>query len=72
MAGLEACKTYEEKIELLETIIQQGIEKLLNEAETNNMLDAPYGRKPEPTPLISEQDWEVGPLCLPPTIWNVC
>jgi hypothetical protein len=51
--------SFNEKLGLLESIIQQGIEKLLAEAASKKYLEAPFGRKPEPTPLISEEFWEV-------------
>ena len=50
---------FEEKLAVLETIIQQGMEKLLKDAERNDILQPPYGRRPEPTPLISVDAWEV-------------
>ena len=50
---------FDEKLGLLESIVMQGIEKLLAEAASRNILEAPFGRKPEPTPLVSEENWEV-------------
>ena len=51
--------SFEEKLQLLKTIIEKGLEKLLSKAETDDILLPPFGRKPEPTPLISEDHWEV-------------
>jgi len=40
---------------LLDGIVARGLEKLLAEAKTKNYLEAPFGRKQAPTPLLSEE-----------------
>lgn len=44
-------------IAMLEDILEKGIRKLLDEVRRQNITKAPYGRKPEPSPLISEEDF---------------
>ena len=46
-----------EKASLLEGILERGIEKLLEEVKAKKYLQEPYGRKPEPTPLMSEEQF---------------
>ena len=48
---------YKEKLDLLQSIVQKGIAKLLEEAKTKEFLEPPYGRLPFPTPLISEDEF---------------
>ena len=40
---------------LLDGILERGIEKLLQEVKLKNYTQAPYGRDPEPSPLLSEE-----------------
>lgn len=47
----------EEKFKLLNLLIRNGIEELCNFAKQHQYLEAPYGKKPDPTPLISEEDF---------------
>ena len=42
---------------LLDSIVAKGLEKLLAEAKMKNYLEAPFGRKEAPTPLLSEEDF---------------
>lgn len=51
---------YDRKLLLLNKILQDGITKLLFEAKTKNYLDPPYGRLPNPTPLITEDQFIQG------------
>jgi len=46
---------YEQKLALLDSILKEGLSKLLLEAKEKNFLEPPYGRMPYPTPLISEE-----------------
>lgn len=47
----------EEKFQLLEKLVRGGIEELCRFAKQHNYLVPPYGRKPDPTPLITENDF---------------
>ena len=42
---------------LLDGILERGIEKLLTEVKAKGYTEAPFGRMPEPTPLLSEEDF---------------
>ena len=46
-----------EKMAVLNTLIQQALEKLCAHARDKNYLLPPYGRNIEPTPLITEEDF---------------
>lgn len=48
---------YDEKLELLEKILETGLQKLLNEARRTDILKFPYGRSSNPTPLITEEEF---------------
>eukprot|EP01039_Chlorochromonas_danica_P002975 gene2975-3243_t len=48
---------YQEEVNELHRIIRKGIEELCKHARENNFLDFPYGRKADPTPLITEEDF---------------
>ena len=50
-------EAYDEKTALLDGILSRGLEKLLAEVKAKQFMQAPFGRKPEPTPLISEEDF---------------
>ena len=49
--------TFAEKAELLDEIVAKGLEKLLALAKTKNYMVMPFGRKEDPTPLLSEEDF---------------
>jgi len=55
---MSANQNFEEKFSLLEEILEQGIDKLLTLAEKKNYLKDPYGKAPEPSPLVTEEDFE--------------
>ena len=48
---------YTEKLRLLESIVCEGITRLLTEAREKEYLEEPFGRAPAPTPLISEEQF---------------
>eukprot|EP01031_Cornospumella_fuschlensis_P037487 gene37487-45524_t len=48
---------YQEEVHELHRILRKGIEELCNHAKEHNFLSYPYGRKPDPTPLITEEDF---------------
>ena len=50
-------KEYSAKLALLEGILEKGVGKLLDEARRKGYSREPYGRKPDPTPLMSEEDF---------------
>lgn len=47
----------EQKFQMLERLLEQGIEKLCLFARDHNHLAFPFGQNPDPTPLISEEDF---------------
>ena len=46
-----------EKFLLLDKILQNGIEKLLEHMKKHNYHEPPFGRLPDPTPLITEDEF---------------
>ena len=47
----------QDQLILLDEILQKGLEKLLEHAKKNNFLEPPFGRLPNPTPLITEEEF---------------
>ena len=50
-------EAYTRKLILLEKIVRDGIQKLLAEAKEKGHEEYPYGRLPNPTPLITEEEF---------------
>ena len=46
-----------DKLALLESILEKGMGKLLAEVRGKGFAQEPFGRKPDPTPLMSEEDF---------------
>jgi hypothetical protein len=46
---------YEEGLHGLEVILDKGIRRLLEEVRRRDVVRPPYGREPDPTPLLSEE-----------------
>lgn len=47
--------SYQEEVSTLHEILKKGVEELCKHAKQSNFLEFPFGRKPDPTPLISEE-----------------
>lgn len=54
---MEEIGSYPEKLQVLNGIIKSGIKELCEFAKKNNYLQYPYGRNPDPTPLITEEQF---------------
>ena len=48
---------FEDRLALLETILDKGIGKLLSEVRGKGFILEPFGREPDPTPLMSEEEF---------------
>lgn len=49
--------TREQKFRLLDQLVSNGIEELCRFAKQHKFLEPPYGKRPDPTPLITEEDF---------------
>ena len=49
-------ESFDDRVKLLNDILQNTLEDLLREARSRNVLDAPYGRPPTPTPFVDVND----------------
>eukprot|EP01041_Mallomonas_annulata_P011129 gene11129-23264_t len=47
---------YDERVAMLNNILQRGFEHLLVTAKKNDVLEAPYGRPPTPTPFVDDDE----------------
>ena len=53
---LDMPESFDDRVKLLNDILQNTLEDLLREARSRNVLDAPYGRPPTPTPFVDVND----------------
>jgi hypothetical protein len=54
---MDEIKSYPDKLQVLNEILKKGIQELCQHAKQNNYLEYPYGRNPDPTPLITEEQF---------------
>jgi hypothetical protein len=56
---MEEIPAFPDRLQVLNEILRKGIEELCQYAKKNDYLTPPYGRNPDPTPLITEEEFLV-------------
>ena len=49
--------SFPEKVSVLKNILKNAIQELCEHAKKNKFLEFPYGKNPDPTPLITEKQF---------------